>query len=103
MSVTARIHPGAHRRHGVSVKVVLYRAIGLCRLPLLVLATWLAYDSVRAGQVHRNQEAANLAKNFAAAVDQHLGARIRALRLLAVSPLAHDPGRWPPPFDGCPT
>lgn len=93
----------APRPKGVPLRVFLFRLIGLCLLPLLVLATWLAYDSVRAGQVQRDQEAANLAKNFGAAVDQHLDAHIRALQLRAPSPLADAPGRSPPPFDSYPT
>ena len=47
----------------------LSRLIWLCVLPLLLLATWLAVDSVRTIQAQRDQEATNLARNVAAALD----------------------------------
>ncbi|MEW6689187.1 MAG: ATP-binding protein [Pseudomonadota bacterium] len=71
----------------------LARLIWLCVLPLILLAAYLATASVRATLADRDLEAGNLAKNFATAIDQNLNARIRALQVLAASPLADDPSR----------
>ena len=73
----------------------LARLIWLSVLPLLFVAIWLAIDSVRTRQSGTRQEAINLAKNFATAIDHHVQARIAALQILASSPLADDPARWP--------
>ena len=73
----------------------LARLIWLTVLPLVLAAAWLAIDHVLSLQDEIRQQAANTAKNFATAIDQHLNARIRALNVLAVSPLADDPQRWP--------
>ncbi|MBI5577954.1 MAG: PAS domain S-box protein [Deltaproteobacteria bacterium] len=70
------------------------RLIWLCMLPLLLLAAWLAVDSVRTSQSDRDLEAVNLAKNFATTIDHELNARIAALNVLAVSPLVDDASRW---------
>lgn len=72
----------------------LARLIWLCVLPLALLAAYLAGDSVLKAWAARDLEAANLAKNFATAIDDHLNARIRALRMLGESPLAADTTRW---------
>ena len=85
----------AEQRAGIPLKTFLARLIWLCVLPLLLLAAWLAFDSVRTQRAGEGKEAAHLASNFATAVDQHLEARIRALNLLAVSPLLDDKSRWP--------
>jgi two-component system, sensor histidine kinase and response regulator len=82
------------RRTGIPLKTVLHRLIGWCILPLLLLALWLAYDSLRTGQTARDREAARLAQNIATAIDQRLEARLSALNMLAVSPLLDDPARW---------
>jgi PAS domain S-box-containing protein len=76
------------------LKIFLYRLIGLCMLPLLILTTWLIYDSVRKVHADRNQQAMNLVKNFTAAVDQHLKARTLALNMLAMSPLLDHEEQW---------
>lgn len=78
---------------GVSLNAFLTRLIWLCVVPLLLLASYLAVDSVRSSRADRDDEAANLAKNFATAIDQNLAARIDALRMLADSPLANDDAR----------
>ena len=85
----------AVRTPGIPLKLFLARLIWLCVLPLLILGVWLAYDSVRTSQIQRDQAAANLTKNFATSVDQYLKSRIRALNMLAVSPLVDDSSRWP--------
>jgi len=77
----------------MSLHSFLVRLIWLCVLPLILLAAYLAIDSVRDAQSARDLEAANLAKNFATAVDHELSARIGALHMLAVSPLADDASR----------
>ncbi len=76
------------------LKTFLRWLIWWCILPLLLLALWLAYDSLRSGQAERDREAAQLAQNIATAIDQRLEARMSALNMLAVSPLLDDPARW---------
>ncbi len=78
----------------IPLKTFLTRLIWLCILPLLLLAAWLAYESIGDDQAQRDMAARNLAHNFAATVDQGLDARIRALNMLALSPLLDDPTRW---------
>ncbi|WP_372656382.1 PAS domain S-box protein [Hydrogenophaga sp.] len=85
----------ARAETGTSLQAYLTRLVWLCVLPLLLLAVWLAYDSVRSLRTAQDQEANNLVRNFSAAVDQHLNARIRALNMLAVSPLVDNPAQWP--------
>ena len=72
----------------------LARLIWACVLPLLLAAAWLAWNSVQTTRAERDQDAADLARGFAAAVDQHLTARIGALAMLAESPLLDDTSRW---------
>lgn len=79
---------------GMPLSAFLTRLIWLYMLPLVLLTAWLAIDRVLTTKAERDLEAANLAKNFATAIDQHLSARIAALNVLAVSPLADDPSRW---------
>jgi two-component system sensor histidine kinase/response regulator len=73
----------------------LARLIGLCIAPLLLLAVWLAWSYLQELEDRHLREGANLAQNQAIAYDNYLNARIGALRLLADSPLADDPRRWP--------
>lgn len=88
--------PGTTRKAvGVSLSVFLARLIWLCVLPLMLLAAWLAYESVRSQDAWRDMQAANLARNTATTIDVYLEARIDALSMLAGSPLADDPARWP--------
>jgi len=72
----------------------LVRLIWLSVLPLVLAAAWLAIDHVQTLQDETRLQATNLAQNFATAIDHHLNARIRALNMLAVSPLADTPQRW---------
>ena len=82
--------PGA----GMPISKFLRRLIWLCVLPLLLLAAWLALNSLLSKEEQRRQEASNLAHNFAATIDHYLSARIGGLNVLAVSPLVDDPARW---------
>lgn len=73
----------------------LARLIWLCMLPLLAVAIWLAVVNVNDVRHAQQREGQYLATSFATAVDQHLKARIRALNLLAESPLLDQPEHWP--------
>jgi len=73
----------------------LARLIWLCIAPLLLLAVWLAWDNLRQQEARHLREGDNLAQNQAIAHDNFLNARIGALQVLANSPLADDPRRWP--------
>jgi PAS domain S-box-containing protein len=66
----------------------LTRLIWLCVLPLVLLAAYLAFVHVNHVQKDLNVDAHYLAQNLARAVDHDLKARIDALNILAVSPLA---------------
>ncbi len=72
----------------------LTRWIWLCVSPLVLLAAYLAYDNVRTTQAERDLEAATIAQNFAALVDQGLRARIGGLQILAVSPHVDRAADW---------
>ena len=71
----------------------LTRLIWLCIFPLILLAAYLAFDRVRDAQADGDLAAANLAANFATAVDSELSARIKGLQVLAASPLADEVSR----------
>jgi len=73
----------------------LARLIWLCIAPLLLLAIWLAWDDLQELEARHLREGANLAQNQAIAHNNFLNTRIGALRMLADSPLADDPRRWP--------
>ncbi|NJA89352.1 PAS domain S-box protein [Rhodocyclus tenuis] len=75
----------------MSLRRFLIRLIWLCILPLLALSAYLVVDSVRSAREQNAQQANDVARNFATALDLGLKARIGALNLLAVSPLANDP------------
>ncbi|OIP16333.1 MAG: hypothetical protein AUK51_10945 [Comamonadaceae bacterium CG2_30_59_20] len=68
----------------------LTRLIWLSLLPLMLLAAYLIFSSVRNTQATQDLAAASLAANFASATDSDLQARINGLQLLASSPLAND-------------
>jgi len=78
----------------ISLRALLSRLIWLCVLPLVLLAAVLAADNVLTAQAERDQDAEDLARNFATAIDQNLKARINALSLLAESRQIDDPSRW---------
>ena len=73
----------------------LQRLIWLCMAPLVLYAAWLAWENVQELESRHRREGANLAQNFALAIDRYVEARLQALRMLAVSPLANDRQRWP--------
>jgi signal transduction histidine kinase len=77
------------------VRIFLARLVWLCILPLIALALCMAVVHVRTLQSQRSRQAADLAHNFAVAIDRNLGARIAGLQLLAGSPLVDDPRRRP--------
>lgn len=85
-------HPG---KSGTPLKTYLMQLYGLCVLPLLLLAAWLAYDNVQSIRVAQDQQAMNLARNFASAVDQQLQAHTNALSIIAQSPHLDVPDEWP--------
>ncbi|MHB1429389.1 MAG: PAS domain S-box protein [Rhodocyclaceae bacterium] len=71
----------------------LNRLIWFSLLPLLVMAVWLVADRVRSEQLEMERAAQRRLDNFIARIDGFLEARMLALKLLAASPLADDPGR----------
>ncbi len=79
-------HLAAALQSGIALRTFIARLIWLCLLPLLVLAAWLAAGHVRDLEAAHNATAANLARNFATAVDLYLGARIDGLEMLSGSP-----------------
>lgn len=81
-------------RRALPLGAFLTRLIWLCVLPLLLLTTWLAWHHVQGLRAEHDREAQRLARNFASAIDQHLDARLRALNMLALSPLLDDAARW---------
>jgi PAS domain S-box-containing protein len=82
-------------RRARPLSAFLAQLIWLSVLPLVLVAAWLAIGNVLTRQAEIQQEAANMANNFAIAIDHFLSARIGALHVLAVSPLADEPKRWP--------
>ena len=84
----------SRQRTGTPLRAFLTRLIWFCVGPLILLAAYLAIDRVRHVQDDRDLRAADLAKNLAATIDQDLTARIGALHMLAVSPLADSAAHW---------
>lgn len=74
---------------------LLSRLVWLSLLPLLLLACGLAAFYVHSGQLATQEAAARRLGNYAAQIDGFLETRILALSMLANSPLADDPKRWP--------
>src|SRR6056297_70010 len=72
---------------------ILTRMVWVSLLPPLALAGWLALDALNARKMETRQAAIDQAKNLATAIDRRLEARVKALQVLADSPLAEDPGR----------
>ena len=73
----------------------LARLIWLCMAPMVLLALVLAWDHLRQLDAKQLREAGNVAHNVAMANDRDVQARLKALNMLAVSPLADDPRQWP--------
>ncbi|MCG2576303.1 PAS domain S-box protein [Dechloromonas sp. XY25] len=78
-----------------SLNAFLTLLIGICIAPLVLLAAYLAKDSIQVAKDGRDQKAFFLAHNFATALDQNLTSRIKSLNMLALSPLADNAARWP--------
>ncbi|MEY3445491.1 MAG: hypothetical protein RIR45_246, partial [Pseudomonadota bacterium] len=78
----------------MSLQRFLTRLIWLCILPLGVLAAYLATDLIQKAQSKSDREAQYLAKSLASAIDHHLNARLGALDMLAMSPIADQESRW---------
>ncbi|HJV36742.1 PAS domain S-box protein [Geomonas sp.] len=91
----ASCDPAGSRRAGISIASLLRRLVLLCVAPPVLLASFFAWREVRDDQLGRDQEALRLATNFATAIDQSLDSRIRALGMLASSPMADQSARWP--------
>ncbi|MCK6373131.1 MAG: PAS domain S-box protein [Zoogloea sp.] len=73
---------------------LLTRLVWLCMAPVLLLAAWLAWDNLKEQEERHLREAAHLALHTVSTVDEYLNARIRGLKMLAISPLADDPRDW---------
>lgn len=80
---------------GMTLHGFLVRLIWLCVLPPLLLACYLAFDRVDREREAFALEAKHIAGSVVAGIDFALNARTGALGLLAASPLADDPARWP--------
>ena len=76
------------------LSAVLSQLVGWCVAPMVLLAVWLAWSHVRQLETTQLREAANIARNVATANDRFLDARLKALQMLADSPLVDDPRRW---------
>ena len=84
----------SQKPRSISLHAYLARLIGLCVLPLAVLAVYLAFDHVRDLKDQRDRMAADQARNVVNAIDRDIGLRIAALQMMAASPLIDDPPRW---------
>jgi len=71
------------------------RLIWISMAPLLVLAMWDGWRSLQGRQAATLVDAEHRARNLAISIDQRTLAHINALNMLAISPLADDPRRWP--------
>ena len=90
---------GGSHRHGsrgethpdeLSLRAYLRRLVWLCMLPLVLLASYLAFDNVRKVRAADDRASARLANQIAASIDQTLQARMDALSALSRSPLLDD-------------
>lgn len=82
------------------LSAVLARLIWLCMAPMVLLAVWLSWRHLDDLDEQQQREARNLARNFMLANDRYLDARLKALNILAISPLADDPQGWPVLYRG---
>ncbi|BAL95626.1 PAS/PAC sensor hybrid histidine kinase [Rubrivivax gelatinosus IL144] len=67
------------------LRAYLRRLVWWCMLPTLLLAVGLGLHGIRAAREAQDRQAEALARGLAAAVDQHLAARLGALQVLAES------------------
>lgn len=72
----------------------LTRLVWLCLIPLVLLAAGFAFYNTHRYIAEMRESADTLTSNVIAYVDHYLDSRIRALNMLAVSPLIDDPDRW---------
>ena len=78
----------------MTLPVFLARLVWWCLLPLTLVSAWLAWDRLQSAEMRSEDEARHQARNFAAAVDQTLAARIAALQMLARSPQLREAAQW---------
>ncbi len=78
-----------------SLSTSLTHLIWLSMLPLVLLAAWMAIESMGSRQTNMTETAADQAQNFAVNIDSYLKVRAKALNILALSPHLDDPKRWP--------
>ena len=91
---SAPVASSAAKRHsGIPLQTFLTRLLWTCMLPLVLLAAYLAFNHVQSRQAERDLAAGNLARNFSKAIDRHIDSRIKALGLLAMSPMVDDAAR----------
>lgn len=77
----------------------LGRVIALSIAPLLVVAVWLTVDRLRTEREHARVAAEQAVMRFIDRAEGYLDARLRALRILADSPLVDEPAGWPDLYD----
>lgn len=77
------------------LRAVLRRLVWLCMLPVVLLAAWLAYDSVTHQRESIEQAARHSVDDAALMLDVRMRPRMRALEMLAQSAAFDDPARWP--------
>jgi PAS domain S-box-containing protein len=94
VSSTQPAAPPSRGERPTTLAGFLARLVWACLLPLALLAAWLAWDRVHSGELRSEDEARSQARNFAAAVDQGLAARIAALEMLAHSPQLREARQW---------
>ena len=81
------------------LQTYLARLIGICALPLLLLAVYLAASNLREFQEHQASNARNLARIVAEGIDSQIRSRIRGMQLLAKAPEIDDRARWQEVYD----
>jgi len=94
MSVPQPIGEQTHIQRGVRLSQKLTRIIWLCMFPLFLFAAILAILQIR--EIHQDHidKASLLAKNVVLYTDNAINSRIKALRMLATSPLVDDVSKW---------
>ncbi|MDZ5461020.1 PAS domain S-box protein [Azohydromonas lata] len=94
MTTAATMAHAAARGRRLTLPVFLARLVWWCLLPLTLVSAWLAWDRVHSVELRSEDEARHQARNFAAAVDHVLAARIAALQMLARSPQLREAPQW---------
>ena len=86
---------GTKLRSGVRLSKLLTMIIWLCMLPLFLFGAILAILQLR--EIHQDQieRASLLARNVILFTDNAISSRIKALNMLATSPLVDDVSKWP--------